>query len=703
MGSHLRQRLLLDIAELQRHPYPNIELHVQDEDLTSACLHLTAEAYGKMHLTIRFNEDYPLSAPRIEMNSTEISHPNIFNWYICASVLNTEDGYTPAYTLKGITIQLLSFFSSETIEQDYGGRIVTLSDYRSTRRERGPDTYKCEICGFKPDSKETRRAIPLADQEYEQNLVLRPPSPDNTSIVLQRSTRSSELSRNLAYIPNKALEKHARARAQILPDDRSINASLCSEAIKERASRLQSVRIPVEVLLLICDKLETEELFCFAEAWPEIGNLIRNYDIIRTRELQCFCLKTGHQRSRLGVGVQVIPRGKSGSFKSEFDLLSETGFVLYDVRRSVQGLPFNHWLPLPISYGHWSRVKALVSPALAEMATAAKLGAVDSAKVIFHFMNDIVVDLNETASANQNSYQFYINAPQSSLTHASEKAIESYFHLFHLLLCLAVEAPIIARTANAFLSAFISGADNKDSCPNLGHLLVAALVSDVEMTDVVLRCIIKETITRNVVWMLDSTGANMPELAYLEASSMSAYRLANTFKAGRTSYRLLMFLALFQRTAVGQPRRPLLQLRDEAFKRHGAPPRGSAKGLADSIKQIHRVDNFPDFLTAMGFTQLPTAASFTAFLKQCIDDSEKKGYHRMPATQEQFLTPRLMKEPLVKRVAGHIECHPPSTKLDFFPSKKKVGQTGSRGGRGGRDNNHRRRGGPAPRGRGRGF
>jgi hypothetical protein len=154
-----------------------------------------------------------------------------------------------------------------------------------------------------------------------------------------------------------------------------------------------------------------------------------------------------------------------------------------------------------------------------------------------------------------------------------------------------------------------------------------------------------------VVWMLDSKGANMPELAYLEPSAVSHYRLQNTFDASKTSYRLLMFLNLFRKTAVGSPRKPLIQLRDEAFERHGAPPRGSAKGLAESIKRIHAISNFPDFLLAMGIEK-PSAAWFTNFLRECVEASVKKGYSKMPFSQGHALALRQQKEPDVEVAEG---------------------------------------------------
>jgi hypothetical protein len=49
---------------------------------------------------------------------SKITHPNIKEArHICASILDTEMDYTSAYTLKGIAIQLLSFLSSDRIQQ----------------------------------------------------------------------------------------------------------------------------------------------------------------------------------------------------------------------------------------------------------------------------------------------------------------------------------------------------------------------------------------------------------------------------------------------------------------------------------------------------------------------------------------------------------------------------------------------------------
>jgi hypothetical protein len=433
--------------------------------------------------------------------------------------------------------------------------------------------------------------------------------------------------------------------------------------------------------LLIFEHLETEELMLFAEAWNRVGNVITKYDIIRTRELQCFCLKKDYMATKLGVGVGVVKRG----FESEFDLLSEEGFQSHRIRRSVQGVDFQHWLPLPISNGHWRSVKLDLAKSLAKLSAAAKLPTGAKHQVIFHFMNDVVVKL--TTQSDQTTTRSplypYKETAKSSLTHASEKAIESYFHLFHLLLCLATEDTSVVASANAMILAFLGGATAKTDCPNLGHLLVAALISDIPMDGPAIKAIIKETVTRNVVWMLDSKGSNMPDLSYLEPSAVSEYRLQKTFDASKTSYRLLMFLNLFRRIAIGNPRKSLDQLRDEAFERHGAPPKGAAKGLADSIKRIHQVKNFPEFLFFMGISK-PSAEWFTNFLRECVQASHRKGYSSMPLKQGQAMTLRRLKEPEVEIAEGVHFLDINMSGKSFFPGNGGGrGGAGQRSGRGG--------------------
>jgi hypothetical protein len=624
---------------------------------------LTPEGNAPLHLTVIFEDRYPIQPPQITIQS-KIAHPNIFNQYICASILNTAEGYTPAYTLKGICIQLLSFFGSDRLEQDHGG-VVDLKDYARDIRQFGDHTnrhqlgveFSCTMCGF-------GNAGGHVLGSHVPNLT------DGNVPSNPRQLGAQPVSSN----PN--------------------------QPFAEQQHHLWD--LPNELLVSITEFMEEETLFLAARAWNGFSRLLQSQNLIQVREMQCFTLKEGFKQCCLGVGIGIIGR----KLQSEFDYISKDAFQKLGVRTSVQGVPFGYWLPLPFSESHWKRVKddALVS--LESIGRAAGISG-PAENVLYAIMNDVTVKLCE-ATSDENSasndrrsrWSSSMNL-KSTLTHASEKAVESYYQLYHLLVTLATDDPEIAAESSRRIKAFMDGDRSKTNFPNLGHLLVAMLISDATTTSDLTTAIIKEAITRNVVWMLDSRGAGMAELSYLEPSEISEYRLTKTYEASKTSFNLLMFAHLMRKT-VSQPAsgtdaaqtRTLEDFRDELFSRHGSPPAGTAAALAASIRSIQEVKSFPSFLQNME-VPVPTAAEFTRFLRRSVEDSMAKGYSTMPMSQERALALRLREEPDVDVVPGLRPSAVTGGRFTFFPQnqKRKADGGAERGGRGGRGNG---------RGRGRG-
>ncbi|OAQ73077.2 ubiquitin-conjugating enzyme family protein [Pochonia chlamydosporia 170] len=584
-----RRRLLRDIAELQEKPYANIKLHLVD--LTKACLILSPEGYRRLHLTVHLNDNYPLSAPWVTIQ-TRIHHPNVFGNYICASILNTSEGYTPAYTLKGICIQLLSFFGSDSIEQTGGGWSVDLKDFKHGNVGEQECRFQCPDCKF--DS--TRDTATTEDQP--------------------QSRRSRKRQR-------------ARQRAAALTE-----VSLPTQSPRT-SSAAYIAGLPDELLLETLDHLDFEDLMSFSQAWPRVETLVQTYDLVRSRDLQCFVLKETYRRLLLGIGVSVV---RGGTLQSEFDLISGRAFHQLKIRESVHGIPFQNWLPLPISYPHWRQVHPHIMRSLTQLAERMNLpNNIPKVKVVFAFMTDIVVRLNldvegQAPRSSQRNKEGQYFARKSTLRHASEKAIESYFHLYHLLLCLATGpgGKAVVEEANRMITSFMDGKRSKDHVPNLGHLLTALHISDVEVTVALRKAIITETITRNVVWLLDGKGAGFAELGFLEDDDISYYRLKKTFQGSRTSYRLLMFSELFRRTARPSSStdsgKSLVEIRNELFTRHGGPPPGAAAKLASEVRRLQKIDEFPTFLQEMGLTAIPGAKNFTTVLRDTVRASVAKGY-----------------------------------------------------------------------------
>lgn len=576
----LQRRLLNDIAEVQQNPYPNIHLHVDDKNFQVACLILSTDAYGPLHLFIEFGNNYPLQAPTVTIQSTNIVHPNIFGDYICASVLNTTEGWTSAYTLKGVLIQLLSFFTSESLEQDHGGGAVNLREFRQHSKADGYD-YFCNSCGFEPGWEPALGKYGI--------LGLPTASPATVSKLLS------------------------------LPD---------------------------EIVLLMLEEMSTKDVLALADAVPFVKRTVNSYGFIRARELQCFCLKKSYMVAKLGVGVSVTARGKP-VFRSEFDLLSQEAFYQHDVRRSVQGVEFQKWLPLPLSRRHWNGVRMTVTACLRSIHSFAGLRSSEPSDidVVYNLMNNVVVQFSTDAEKS-----FRHSDDRSTLNHASEKAIEAYFACFHLLLCLATENVAIVNAANKMIARFLAGPRGKKQFPDLGHLLVASLISKDSLNEPLILAIIKEAILRNVVWMLDTKGADRPQLAYLEPSLVSDYRLVKTFEASKTSYRLLMFLKLF--TLSARPsNKPLTLIRDELFDNRGMIP-GISTRMAQRIREIRDINGFPQFLRAMGIENVPSKSEFTAFLRKTVTDSVAAGYSVMPLSQSKLYMMRKMRERDVEVAKG---------------------------------------------------
>jgi ubiquitin-protein ligase len=609
----LSQRLLQDIHELRRKPYPNIDVHINDKDLTKFCLILSPPRWDRMHLTVDRLQKFPLSPPRIRMDSRVI-HPNVFGTYICASILNTSEGYTPAYTLKNIAIQILSFFASETLEQVGSGEEVDINAYRTKRNQRnlgfmgsGDDNFCCEACKFGPDSRKElgKRFVPGA-------VYVQEPAPSKKG----RRNRKSKMPTNGAS---------------------SESGSSTSQTTESSAGHYSIATLPIdtvpnEILLKILYQVEEfEDLVNLAIAWPRVSRVITKFDVLRQRELQCFVQKRTYHDVNLGVGIAANTK----SIRSEFDLISEEAYNNLEVRESIHHVPFRWWLPLPISRPHWARVRGQARETLRHLRLGGSVKNPTIADVIYQFMTDIVVKLNNVGAG--------YDDPKSTLTHASDKAIESYFHLFHLLVCLATEDPSIVRSANRLLTLFRDGHRSKSATPNLGQLIVALLISDVEVTHELRKAIVAEAILRNVVWTLQQR----PELAYREPDAVSAYRLDETFAASRTSYRLLMFSELFRRTARPDHARPLAEIREELFDRHGGPPPGAASRVAAEVRRLHGVADFAQFMREMGFESVPTAANFTGYLRHTLDESVKAGYTGEPITQAQALVRRLRWDPNV--------------------------------------------------------
>ena len=153
------KRLLADCKQLQREPIPTCNAEPEGDDLRHWRLSLTCSegphAGSIFHGKITFPDDYPSKPPTIQL-CTELAHPNVFRgydfnqharnedgYYICLNMLrpleeqDTEaySGWSSAYTVHAILMQLSSFLFAENIPQDHGGSVRCRSNVQGTKRD----------------------------------------------------------------------------------------------------------------------------------------------------------------------------------------------------------------------------------------------------------------------------------------------------------------------------------------------------------------------------------------------------------------------------------------------------------------------------------------------------------------------------------------------------------------------------------------
>lgn len=154
--SFAKRRLLRDLKELNQEQ-PNL-LTVSAQPTSNifqwrACLKPDEGHYEGtvFHVKMTFPETYPRDPPHVTL-CTSIPHPNVFDDWICLDMLKPHtsstpyEGWTSAYSVTSILLQLQSFLFAENIPQDYGGNERAYSnEYVIQLAIQAARQYKCQI------------------------------------------------------------------------------------------------------------------------------------------------------------------------------------------------------------------------------------------------------------------------------------------------------------------------------------------------------------------------------------------------------------------------------------------------------------------------------------------------------------------------------------------------------------------------------
>ena len=203
------RRLVADYRQLQREPLSTCAATPDGDDLRRWRLSLTCSEGPHsgtiFHGDMSFPDNYPNDPPTIKL-CTQLAHPNVFEgtdynqhtynqpgFFICLNMLRPPEdqdaeaysGWSSAYTVHAILMQLSSFLFAENVPQDYGGSVRCQRDVHATRRD--ADAFNAEHGHLYPP---LAKASALKDREpvfmpaqADHSMQLKPPFGGSLSIV----------------------------------------------------------------------------------------------------------------------------------------------------------------------------------------------------------------------------------------------------------------------------------------------------------------------------------------------------------------------------------------------------------------------------------------------------------------------------------------------------------------------------------------
>ncbi|KAG0588248.1 hypothetical protein KC19_2G228500 [Ceratodon purpureus] len=633
-------RLQREIVELEKEPLEGIQCHFCDNDMKNMCLILSPQsgpfARLRLHFKVHIPDAYPREPPRVTIQ-TVVNHPNVLANYICCDILRPRrcewdmnsgynGGYTPAYLLKYIFYQLLSFFSVDEVDQEHGGPSPVIPSYYSKenfrkRAEEEVRGYQCRSCGFN---------LSISSSETQSQVV------DELNLKLLMS--------NISMPSNCDASSSSNAVAM------EIDTQLLGQQEKCSLGDLDN-----DCWLSILDKLSDQDMHSLSRAWPPVKQLQQN--VLIRRQLVCFYLRKTHTESVLGIGLTVpagdihcLPRtrfiGRAATI-TMLDLLSEEAYTQHLVRTGICGEKFNVFLPIAISPLHFRSALTILKDSLLHLhRTWVRPEKLERwplciVEVLPRLMNHMVLELVKDCDELQSSGQGLSGNRQWTVKKSSEKALQGYCLLLDLFQKLAKQFPEVGREIRNRVTMFqgSEGGRQKSRTPDLGHFLTYLLVLQENWSTYCVR-FTEELLARNVVWYLDGSKKDKPSLVHLahleDDSYVSLQRLRETFAANAHSLKLFMFQVSF------------LRLVSKGIDSHyGYPSPENSTSIFQQTQEIYAVK---DWDACLRICEYPLPVNkwrpyVCKMLKMAVVHSQAAKYHVMPFSKQQLYYWRWRAEP----------------------------------------------------------
>ena len=338
----------------------------------------------------------------------------------------------------------------------------------------------------------------------------------------------------------------------------------------------------------------------------------KTYKEIIQEELICYHSKVPlDSKTPLGVGVSIsrLPRtGQIRAVEATLDLLSLKAFMKEGVRKSIDGTPFTHWLPLYFGTDK-ARTIYLLRKALAMICTGTTKRMDPN-----HILNVMP--------------KLFLSLVLHIMEHNDDnplRAIRILIIFYRTFVLLLDEYPELYAKIDEIIEKFKSDEKNrhKDNLSSLGDLLSYLIVSKKYQWKDVIGEYLGEQMDRQVFWILK----DIPELESLkDDAELDEDKSTVSFQTGIIGFRITMFYSFFCTSIATIDEKKRIDIIKAIDDNLGHLSMEMESVVQKECKSLKLVKNYYEYFNKLGI-HLTKKSDLLISLKKSIVNSKRKKYH----------------------------------------------------------------------------
>lgn len=590
--------------------------------------HMHRRPHGnRVVVQVEMGSGYPVSPPSVRVIDKTFHHPNVmYGGYVCLDMLRPYSqgayrGWTPAYTLMSVLMQLSSFLvNDENIDQDYGGYIERKRCYRDPNSF---EAIKNAVIARLTDTN-TKNTINAASAEEKGGAA----NPDDEHAVFRsawRRQRSLTARAMVKYLPLDVIEHVLRF---IDPEDRLVLAreewdnDHLIKSLVFRENMLNETTCPFskeppdsETLLVLPVHVQYYRDGGLKSISPSDGYVL-NADVFERVGLRSGIWNERVNNNALPVYVndahgQRALRALPGYLRSILCHTTRPQMRMNTITEKMTGDGGGH-----SACRHNDRKEEIV----------------DFFKAVGQTMTSLIVEaVNDDSNTSRTSGKRYL----------SESAMNTFLHLHHLLVGYATHFTDALSYADELYHEFMRN-PHKSRFPNLGIVFVTFLLvpKDVAPWKSLAPVVLRETLARQVYFAQKHPDYGEKRLYDLEEYDLK--RTAAHFSASVVSLKIVALQVWFgnalARPAYAATRlEELTRIRKGYNANSGQPSKELQERFYQQFRDVDGMTMWKDFfrtvrMRLMNSPQGGPVRTLADMLRQAVKDSEIYGYHKVSSS-----------------------------------------------------------------------